>query len=237
MGRKKGNSQLYEELKNKKETDLTPQERRQLEREKLATLSIGGKLGYLWTYYKIWLVVALVVIGAGKFFWDMYDNSKNNVLLAVSIGNAGLEDPDILGDNFKEYLENDNPRDLVNMATNLSFAFSSETMGSNPQVEYATRTALIATVAANELDVLIGPKGMYEEYQGQELFEDLTKLFTPEQCQEWTFTEDGCALVVENPEKITDYMTLVYSPVYITIPTSSEKKDMAVEYITYLMEP
>lgn len=121
MERKKADSQLYETLKNKKESDLTPKERRLLEKEKLSTMTIGGKLGYLWTYYKIWLLVLILAVGLGKFLWDIYDGSKNNPILYITVANAGMSDTTALSADFKEYLENDNKRDLVEVSSNLSF--------------------------------------------------------------------------------------------------------------------
>ena len=44
------------------ESDMTRKEKREIEKEKLSTMSIGGKLGYIWTYYKGAMAAILGVI-------------------------------------------------------------------------------------------------------------------------------------------------------------------------------
>ncbi|HIR25025.1 MAG TPA: hypothetical protein IAB34_05930, partial [Candidatus Egerieimonas faecigallinarum] len=47
-------------MEKRYESDMTPKEKRELERKKLASMTLGQKIGYLWEYYKIWLLILAV---------------------------------------------------------------------------------------------------------------------------------------------------------------------------------
>lgn len=239
MERKKADSQLYETLKNKKESDLTPKERRLLEKEKLSTMTIGGKLGYLWTYYKIWLLVLILAVGLGKFLWDIYDGSKNNPILYITVANAGMSDTTALSADFKEYLENDNKRDLVEVSSNLSFTSSQAdevTKGYSTQMEYASKAAFVTSLGSQTMDVLIGPVEMYEEYKDQDIFLDLRELLTQEQLEQATLTQDGLALTFQEQPAVIQDMGLEYEPVYVAVAANAPHREMVQTYLTYLLE-
>ena len=44
------------------ESDMTPKEKRELERKKLKQMTAGQKLEYIWAYYKPHMAVALGII-------------------------------------------------------------------------------------------------------------------------------------------------------------------------------
>lgn len=52
------------DLRYKHESDLTKKEKRELERQKLAGMGLGGKLQYIWAYYKpqIFVVVGVIIL-------------------------------------------------------------------------------------------------------------------------------------------------------------------------------
>ena len=59
------------DIRNKHESDLTKKEKRELERMKLGSMSLGGKLQYIWAYYKPQLFGLIGVI-ADFFYWKRY---------------------------------------------------------------------------------------------------------------------------------------------------------------------
>lgn len=244
MSRRKDNSEIYEELKKKHETDLTKEEKRILEREKLSTMSLGGKLGYIWAYYKLWMVAAVAVICVLSVLWTIYDNSKNNTLLSIAIANAGIGDSDPIAEEFKEFLGDDNSRNLVEVATNMSFP--AETVenedgdivfSSTSQMDFASQAVFLANISAENMDVLICPESAYLTYRDQGAFADLRELFTEEELAGITVTEDGTAIQAEAEEipSVTGHLELNYQPIYIMIIENSSRKDMAEEYIRYIL--
>ena len=73
------------DIHNKHESDLTKKEKRQLEKEKLAGMGLGAKLGYIWAYYKpqmAAIVGVIVLIFAAK---DIYDNAQISTALTVMV--------------------------------------------------------------------------------------------------------------------------------------------------------
>ena len=90
MGKEKKEINL-EELKKKHESDLTKKEKRLLEREKLKEMGLGGKLQYIWMYYKgaifglIGCMILLCLIA------DVYKNAQKETLLAISVFDAGYQ--------------------------------------------------------------------------------------------------------------------------------------------------
>ena len=73
------------DIHNKHESDLTKKEKRQLEKEKLAGMGLGAKLGYIWAYYKpqmAAIVGVIVLIFAAK---DIYDNAQIETALTMMV--------------------------------------------------------------------------------------------------------------------------------------------------------
>ena len=67
------------------ESDLTKEQKRNIEREKIKSMSGTKKLGYLWTYYKIWLLVPVLVIVAVVTGIQIWQNAQEKPLLYVNI--------------------------------------------------------------------------------------------------------------------------------------------------------
>ncbi|MEI3412160.1 MAG: hypothetical protein V8Q57_02270 [Blautia sp.] len=63
------------DIRNKHESDLTKKEKRELERMKLGSMSLGGKLQYIWAYYKpqiFGLIGVIAVFLLEKIFIRMH---------------------------------------------------------------------------------------------------------------------------------------------------------------------
>ena len=50
--------------------------------------AVGKKVEYLWTYYKIWLIILAVVIGVIHLGCTMYKGRHTTVLLNVAVTGA-----------------------------------------------------------------------------------------------------------------------------------------------------
>ena len=70
---------------------MTPKEKRQAEIEKLRGMSLGEKAGYLWTYYKIWLLIPVILIIVIWQGIQIYHNVREVELLSIGIADTGLD--------------------------------------------------------------------------------------------------------------------------------------------------
>ena len=72
------------------ESDMTKAEKRELEKQKLGTMNLKGKLEYIWAYYKplifgiIGAVVLVIVV------CQQIENAKYKPILNVSVINAAM---------------------------------------------------------------------------------------------------------------------------------------------------
>ena len=72
-------------MEMKHESDLTPREKRQMEIRKIKSLPFRKKIPYLWTYYKSWLVILLIIIAFAAFIVTVVRNRMTEELISVGI--------------------------------------------------------------------------------------------------------------------------------------------------------
>ena len=107
----------------KHESDMTPKEKRQAERAKLRGMSPGEKAGYLWTYYKIWLfipIVLIIVIWQGV---QIYHNAQEVELLSVGVADTDLETEEgksALESDLLEALGTGDEHEVITLDTGIS---------------------------------------------------------------------------------------------------------------------
>ena len=58
-------------------------------REKMKGMSLRQKLDYLWTYYKIWLLVPIIAGVILNVVYSAYRASRENVLVSAVVIGAG----------------------------------------------------------------------------------------------------------------------------------------------------
>ena len=75
---------------------------------------------------------------------------------------------DDLETDFKAYLGDEDPYDIVNIDTSMAMY---EESGS----AYGTQMKIVTLVAAGSIDVMVSPEDVYEQYSGQDMFLDLER--------------------------------------------------------------
>ena len=85
------------------ESDMTPKEKRELERKKLKQMTAGQKLEYIWAYYKPHMAVALGIILLIVFIGQMIYRSQFDTVFYAAIINGTAGDGEALAEDFKNY--------------------------------------------------------------------------------------------------------------------------------------
>lgn len=192
------------------ESDLTKKEKRQRELEKLKSMTLGGKIEYIWMYYKIWFAVVAILVAAVYVGFTMYQGSKANVLVNVVIVGGDAQDTEkieVLEQEIKQKLGAKGKYDTVRVQANIP-----EDGGSTQ-----SQTALTTLFGANAIDILICPQNIYEEYASQGGFA-------------------GDTLVLDNEGKIKEIVQVLYDEIHVAIPINAEHKEAAKTVMKYLSE-
>ena len=129
-------------LDRRYEKQMTREERKQFEKEKLSQMTGKEKLEYLWMYYKIWLLVPVAVIVA--------------INLVVVDGLA--DDYEGLESEIWEYLGAEKSNQTVRINSNI-------TSGA-----YQGEAAFSTLIGTESVDVVICPESFYDEY-GKDVLE------------------------------------------------------------------
>ncbi len=195
------------DMEQKRESEMTRKEKRQLEIRKLKAMGTGGKIEYIWMYYKVWLAAALLAAAAVYLGVAMYQGSKANVVVSVVIVGGNAQDTDKLDKlerEIKEYLHADEEHDTVRIQANISGEDTS-----------ASETALTTLIGANSVDVLICPEEVYVRYKEQGGFDDDT-------------------LVLANEGAIKELVDVQYDEIYAGIPVNAQHKQAARKVLEFI---
>ena len=197
------------------ESDLTRKERRELEKEKLKSMGWKGRLQYIWMYYKpaMAAILAVILVGAGIHQW--VENLKNKDIFYLAVINSSMMYGDDLETDFKAYLGDEDPYDIVNIDTSMAMY---EESGS----AYGTQMKIVTRVAAGSIDVMVSPEDVYE--QDADLYEKLKDDI------------DGDRLDLSNSTKWKETGMTGYEPAYLTVVSSGKHLENTVKFIEYLYE-
>ena len=152
-------------LDRRYEKQMTREERKQFEKEKLE---------YLWMYYKIWLLVPVAVIVAIYLGVTMYRGMNEEILLNLVVVDGLADDYEGLESEIREYLGAEKSNQTVRINSNI-------TSGA-----YQGEAAFITLIGTESVDVVICPESFYDEY-GKDVLE---KAFVLEESK-WLKKEAG----------------------------------------------
>ncbi len=168
------------------------------EQKKVKDMPLSGKIKYVLDYYKIHiLVILLVVIFGVVFVRDWINNSKPTYLDAVVL-NTILdynEDSDMAADLAK-YANVDLEEYKITIDTTLQIDLES-----NTQMGMASEQKLLALFAAKEIDVFMAPEEVADFYAKEDAFSDIRSLLTEDEIK--AFTDAGYPLYYATCEGAT----------------------------------
>ncbi len=161
-------------LDRRYEKQMTREERKQFEKEKLSQMTGKEKLEYLWMYYKIWLLVPVAVIAAIYLGVTMYRGMNEEILLNLVVVDGLADDYEGLESEIREYLGAEKSNQTVRINSNI-------TSGA-----YQGEAAFSTLIGTESVDVVICPESFYDEY-GKDVLE---KAFVLEESK-WLKKEAG----------------------------------------------
>ncbi|QOV19833.1 hypothetical protein INP51_02325 [Blautia liquoris] len=213
------------------ESDMTRKEKREIEKEKLSTMSIGGKLGYIWTYYKGAMAAILGVILLIVVILQLVENSKYHTILNVSVVDAQtMEEQSKIQDELQKQFGTKNKYDQITFDTSYMMGEDVE------KADYNTVMKFTTVIAAKDMDVLITTQNVYNHYKEQEMFLDLSSLFTPEECEKLGISKGTDMLDITNTPWLEKHKWVQYEPVYLTVISNTQNQDKVKEFITAVEE-
>lgn len=146
---------------------------------KTKDMSLKGKLGYFWYYYKVHTLVAIVVIAFGSSW--IYDvvTAKDHSFYGIMMNSSHL-DGDALSSSFEEYagLDGEKYECYIDTLSTLSYQSQSE-------YDLATYQKTIALVQSKDLDVMVLDGQVFYNFSFNGMFTDLRYIFTDEELAEY----------------------------------------------------
>ena len=218
-------------MEKRYESDRTAKDKFELEKKKLKSMSFKEKLEYLWTYYKVWLLVFIlgcIVIG---FLVEIYQNSKYNTILNVAVVNShNVEENSNAERIILEALGSADEYDRVQLDTTYQLGTDIQAADSNLVMKVST------IVAAGDMDVMVCDRTMYEYFSKQDYFWPMEDLLSEEEKQSYGEAVEQYAVRLENSGVLREMDIVAYEPVYAAVIAGSRQTDNAKAMIKYLKE-
>ena len=208
------------------ETDLTREEKRRMEREKFKSMSLRGKLGYFWDYYKwtiLIVIVAVVVIHEGI---GIYKRSKQIKLLSIAVMDTDIDSAQgqrDFSDGLLSILGTGNPDEVIELDTSLMSGDS----------QSATIKRVVIT-AAGVTDIVIVDESCYERYAQEEAFLSWEEILGDdyESCAQ--LMDEKGRMDLTRSERWKSYEMTWYEPVLAGFLASSDKTEAGAQFAKYL---
>lgn len=206
------------------ESDLTKEEKRRMEWEKIKGLTGRNRLAYLWTYYKIWLLVPVILIVVITSGIQIYHNSLEEPILYVNVGDTVLEaDEGIqkLSQDLLELCKTGGKHETVPVTTNVMSAD-----------DYTSSLQMSIWLSSGDMDILICDEETFKRFQEQEIFMNPADLPGYEEESLQKHVKDGI-LYLED-ENWMQYGLVTYEPVCAGVLNTSRHPEAACKALLYL---
>ena len=213
-------------MKQKYESDMTPKEKRQAELEKLRGMSLGEKAGYLWTYYKIWLLVPVILIFVIWQGMQIYHNMQEVELLSV-----GVVDTNLNTEEGQETFESDLLKLLGTGGENEVIALDTGLSSGDDSASAMKRATVLG---AGTLDLMICGEELYDSYDAQGAFADWEEILGEDYGKYESYFVDG-RLDLSRSAKWDSYGLVIYEPVYAGALVSSENTETLRQFAEYYL--
>lgn len=216
-------------MEKRYESDMTRKEKMELEKQKLAGMSLKGKISYIWEYYKLAIFGILILIVAIISGVRIYENSKYETIVYMGLVNS--VNPENLESAEAELLKNTGSGDKYEQVSiDTSFFMKESLAKSDPNVVMKYQTY----VATGTLDVLVCTEEIWKDLTNQDVFMDLSQLIPEEQWEEYGISEGDTKIDVQNSAFLEKYGLAVYEPCYATIIASTKHEKEALKALEFL---
>ncbi|HJD46289.1 MAG TPA: hypothetical protein H9909_05540 [Candidatus Mediterraneibacter norfolkensis] len=213
-------------MEQKHESDMTPKEKRQAELEKLRGMSLGEKAGYLWTYYKIWLLIPVILIIVIWQGIQIYHNAREVELISIGIADSGLDTT-----TGQEAFERDL---LVTLGTGEAHEVITLDTGISSGDDSASVMKRATVIGAGTMDMMICGEELYEEYESQGAFADWEEILGEDYGKYEEYFDDG-RLDLSKSARWDSYGLVLYEPVYAGALAGSDKTGALRQFAEYFL--
>nr|WP_296265805.1 hypothetical protein [uncultured Merdimonas sp.] len=145
-------------LDRRYEKQMTREEKKAFEKEKLSHMTGKEKLEYIWMYYKIWFLIPLAVIVAIYLGVTMYQGMHEEIDLNLVLVDSNLNEYDELKKTVKDDLGADKKNQTVRIN------------GSITTGAYQGEAAFATLIGTESVDVVLCPESFYQE-NGKDVLE------------------------------------------------------------------
>lgn len=181
----------------------------QTEKEKLKNMNRSEKISYIWMYYKVHIIIVLIVIvGITGILWNqIFHNQETVYSLAIVNENMNMERDTELSEQLEQYFGLDQKKEkvVVDSNYNISYQFDDMTnqavrLDGKQSSDYSTYDKFFLNLAYDEIYAAVMPEGFLEYCNGLEVrFADLRNTLSEETLQQ--YQERFCYQTGENGEQ------------------------------------
>lgn len=208
---------------------------------KLKLRSWKERLEYVWDYYKPLMVAILVIVILINIIVTVYRNLQIDTLLNVYAVNCNYDstDSEELTSDFIEYIGGIGAKEEILIDTSI-------VLDDEDTTSYAVgyQMKFTAVISAQMADVVLMDAEKFEEYAGYSYFEDLSRILSEDQLEEWEEllvymeNEDGeeipCAIDLTKSSVSEEY-GLYSDTVYGGVVASAENTDLAIRFLEWML--
>lgn len=232
------------------------------EKEKWSSLSLSGKIQYIWDYYKLPVFALCILLYIAGYAFCRHVTHKDPLLYAALVNvNAGDVLREQLTDGFLRAQHADAAKNSLTLYT--GWYLTDDAASEYFEYTYATRMKLLAAIDAEQLDVVFLNQEAFDAFSQKGYLCDLRELLAgadPALCRELEpylvnnieILEDNFQDVVLDPSEEYTSRTAKYpmgidlaasgmikdagftDRLYFGILKNTPRADTAVEYLRYL---
>ncbi len=189
-------------------------------------MSLGEKADYLWTYYRIWLLVPVIAAAALHVMCSAIQAGRENILVSAVVIGAGTNETGAFESGLKQYMNKTGRNDKVVIQTNIV----------DDRLSPDTTTALTTLVGAAAADVFICPRNVYEHFSRMRAFTDIKEILNDSdgQYDGMALSGKGDALIIRNSGFVQEKLGAPYQEAYVAVldhPKHEEGKRAFVKYV------
>ena len=165
-------------------------------------MSLRQKLDYLWTYYKIWLLVPIIAGVILNVVYSAYRAGRENVLVSAVVIGAGESDTSELEEGLKKYMNQTGKNDKVTIQNNIT----------SGELTPDTLTVLTTLIGAASVDVFVCPENAYEHFSEKKGFANIEEVLGDDmdQWKDVYLAKNGDAVIVKNSQFLREQTGILY---------------------------
>lgn len=203
-------------------------------RERIASLHGLEKAEYIWSYYKLQLIAAVLVLAGVVGIVKWAGTLKDETYLYLLAVNGSEEGVDIM-DKFRKELGDTEEHHKYIIDTSVFF---SESLEGKWELAPNAQMKLTTLVGAEAIDVMICPKSVYEQFSGEEkgLLYQVSELMGEEFAAKYSNICKKDAIRVEDSKVLKEYGMTADEPAYLLVFKYTKHPETAKEFMNFVLE-